>query len=81
MERELAELELPIVSPANEVAARALLAAHLSALVVVAEGEVAKLEGQGGVGGVEVKDAEDHFIHLFLTSQAALLKQALAEVA
>jgi hypothetical protein len=78
MERGLAELELPIVSPANEVAARALLASQLTALVEVAEGEVGKLVvAEGGGGGM---NAEDHFIHLFLTSQAALLKQALAEV-
>ena len=77
MERGLAELELPIVSPANEAAARALLASQLTALVEVAEGEVGKLVVVEGGGGM---DAEDHFIHLFLTSQAALLKQALAEV-
>jgi hypothetical protein len=47
-------------------------------LVEVAVGEGGKLVvAAGGGGGM---NAEDHFIHLFLTSQAALLKQALAEV-
>ena len=72
-------MELPVLSPANEEAAKAFLLRHLSALGDLAQGaekslaEPAELEA----GGVH---AEDIFIKMFLQSQKALIEAALADL-
>ena len=71
-------VELPVISPANERAARDFVLQHLRALKAVAQAsESAAREAAGEQGAVQ---AEDVFIQQYLESQARLIELALAEV-
>ena len=63
---------MPVVSAANELAARAFLAQHLRALDALARGADAAAQPS--------EQAEDFFVNAYLKSQAALIARALAEV-